>query len=156
MQVRFDQIGNGLLQYPHLIPGTKTPFDLYLGGWIGEPGDPDSVLESFVSTNATDAEHPNGSGGTSFEGSDWTGFSDPTLDGLMKQARSTYDHAELTRLYRAAQQEIAAQQPYLFLWAANAYDVVSSKIATVDGPLDLSTPNWAWQPERLVVTEGAQ
>jgi hypothetical protein len=33
---------------------------------------------------------------------------------------------------------------------------VSSKIATVDGPLDLSTPNWAWQPERLVVTEGAQ
>jgi hypothetical protein len=28
---------------------------------------------------------------------------------------------------------------------------VRSAVTTVDGPLDLTTPNWAWQPERLVV-----
>ena len=44
----------------------------------------------------------------------------------------------------------------LFLWASNTYDVVRSAVATVDGPLDLSAPNWAWQPERLVVGEAVQ
>jgi hypothetical protein len=46
----------------------------------------------------------------------------------------------------------AAQQPYVFLWANNTYDVVRTAVRTVNGPLDLSVPNWTWQPERLVVT----
>jgi ABC-type transport system substrate-binding protein len=146
----WDRILNGLLLYPHLIPGTKTPFDLYIGGWNPDP-DPDSALETFVSANVTDARHPNGSGGNGFEGTDWTGFSDPVLDALVKEAKATYDQAEQTRLYRQAQQELAAQQPYLFLWAANSYDIVRSAVSTVAGPLDLTTPNWGWQPQRLVV-----
>ena len=150
----WDRLVNGLLWYPHLIPGTKTPFDLYIGGWHMDP-DPDSALETFVSANVTDARHPNGSGGNSFEGADWTGFSDPVLDALVKEAKATFDQAEQTRLYRQAQQELAAQQPYLFLWAANSYDIVRSAVSTVDGPLDLTTPNWGWQPQRLVVAASA-
>ena len=68
---------------------------------------------------------------------------------------ATYDQAERVSLYRQAQEEIAAQLPYLFLWAANRYDAVRSAVTTVDGPLDLAVPNWAWQPERLVVAESA-
>lgn len=148
----WDRLVSGLFLYPHLIPGTKTPFDLYLGGYALDP-DPDSALENFVSANVTDARHPNGSGGMSFEGADWTGFSDPVLDALVKEAKATFDQAEQTRLYRQAQQELAAQQPYLFLWAANSYDIVRSAVSTVAGPLDLTTPNWGWQPQRLVVAE---
>jgi peptide/nickel transport system substrate-binding protein len=49
------------------------------------------------------------------------------------------------------QREIAAQVPVLFLWADEIYDAVRSAVTTVDGPLDLAAPNWAWQPERMVV-----
>jgi ABC-type transport system substrate-binding protein len=144
--VSVDQI-LGLLQYPHLIPGTRKPVDLLLGLWALSPGDPDYALQSFVSTYITDAAHPDGNG----DRPDWSGFSDAALDALVKQAKATYDQVERTRLYQRAQQEIAAQQPYLFLWAANTYDVVRAAVTSVDGPLDLSVPNWAWQPERMVV-----
>ncbi len=149
--VTFDQIGNGLLQYPHLIPGTKNPVDLFLGGWAQAPGDPDFALQNFVSAYITDADHPDGNG----DRPDWSGFSDPALDAPVKQAKATYDRADQVRLYRQAQQEIAARHPYLFFWASNTYDVVRAAVATVDGPLDLKVPNWAWQPERLVVAESA-
>ncbi len=53
-------IVSGLLQYPHDIPGTKTPFDLCLGGWLDGTGDPAVPFSSFVSSAITDAAHPDG------------------------------------------------------------------------------------------------
>jgi hypothetical protein len=44
--------------------------------------------------------------------------------------------------------------PMLVLWASTSTDLVRSAVATVDGPLDLTAPHWAWQPERLVVAAG--
>jgi peptide/nickel transport system substrate-binding protein len=66
---------------------------------------------------------------------------------------ATYNQATRASLYRQAQQEVAAQLPYLYLWEFGTYEVVRSAVATLDGPLDLTKPNWSWQPERLVVTE---
>lgn len=54
-------------------------------------------------------------------------------------------------MYRQAQEELAAQLPAIFLWAGYGYDALRPVAATVDGPLDLAAPYWAWQPERLVV-----
>jgi hypothetical protein len=34
--------------------------------------------------------------------------------------------------------------------------IVRSAVATVDGPLDLTAPNWAWQPERLVIEKAVR
>jgi ABC-type transport system substrate-binding protein len=145
--VSFDQIVNGLLQYPHNLPGTATPFDLYLGGWSLAP-DPADGLALCASSNITDAKHSDGTTYVNF-----IGFTDPDVDRLLEAASSTYDQAERTRLYRELQQELAAQLPVLYLWASNSYDVVRSAVATADGPLDLTVPNWAWQPERLVVVK---
>ncbi len=128
--------------YPHDIPGTHAPFDLLIA-WTSAQVDPADALGYFASSNITDAKHPNGG--------NFIGFSDPVLDRLIEAATSTYNQAERTSLYRQAQEEIAAQQPNLFLWAANRYDAVRSAVATADGPLDLTVLNWAWQPERLVV-----
>jgi ABC-type transport system substrate-binding protein len=140
-----------LSAYPHNVPGTRTPFDLYLGGWIGGP-DPGEA--SVYATSAiTDAEHPDGSGGAT---GNFGGFSDPAFDRLVAAGRATYDQAERTRIYRQAQEELAAQVPAIFLWAANGYDALRSTVTTVDGPLDLTAPNWAWQPERIVVEEAMQ
>jgi ABC-type transport system substrate-binding protein len=83
------------------------------------------------------------------------GFSDPAFDRLVTEAGVTYDQAERTRLYRQAQEELAARLPALFLWNQALTNAVRPTVATVDGPLDLTLPNWAWQPERLVVAEPA-
>jgi ABC-type transport system substrate-binding protein len=139
-------IVSGLLVYPHDIPGTTTPFDLCIGGWLTEP-DPAVPFSGFVSSAISDAAHPDGRAANP----NWIGFSDPVLDRLVEAAHTTYDQAERARLYRQAQQELAAQLPYIFLWSRNAADLVRSEVSTVDGPLDLTAPNWAWQPGRLVV-----
>ena len=142
----YDDIVSKLLQYPHDIPGTKTPFDLYFAAWIGGP-DPD-ITSIYASSAITDAAHPDGGGGAT---GNFGGFNDPAFDRLLKAGEATYDQAERTRIYRQAQEELASQIPAIFLWAANGYDALRSAVATVDGPLDLTVPNWAWQPERMVV-----
>jgi ABC-type transport system substrate-binding protein len=139
---KFDDLLTMLTSYPHDIPGTRTPFDLYLGIWANGV-DPADGFDFFASSNISDPKHP--------DGLDYTGFSDPTLDALISAGKATYDTAARTRIYREAQQELAAQQPYVFLWANNTYDVVRAAVRTVDGPLDLTGPDWCWQPERMVV-----
>ncbi len=120
---------------PHYIPGTKTPFDLQIGGWLTGV-DPGSILSSFHSSNA---EYGLG------------GFSDPTLDSLLDAGAATYDRAERTRVYRQAQELLATEMPMIFFYALYGVDDLRPAVATADGPLDLATPYWAWQPERLVV-----
>jgi ABC-type transport system substrate-binding protein len=131
--------------YPHNIPGTGRPFDVYLGGLV-VTSDPADVAGVFSSSQVTDAEHPDANTLGNI-----IGFSDPTVDRLIAAAASTYDQAERAPLYRELQRELAAQLPVLFLWTGGAKAGVRSAVATVDGPLDLDVPNWAWQPERLVV-----
>jgi ABC-type transport system substrate-binding protein len=133
-----------LLTYPHDIPGTKTPFDLLLVVY-GTGVDPADSLEWFTSAEVSDEEHP--------DGGNMSGLSDPAFDRLLAEAGATYDQADRASLYRQAQEELAAQLPALFLWNRAVTDAVRPTVATIDGPLDLTLPNWAWQPERLVVTE---
>lgn len=139
-----------MADYPHDVPGTKTPFDLYMwGGALAGP-DPDMGLSGFASSSVTDAQHSNENGDHPNIG----GYKDPVFDRLVEAARATYDVAERARLSVQAQQELAAMQPVLWLWSGTAYDAVRSAVATVDGPLDLTAPNWAWQPERWIVAAG--
>ena len=133
-------------EYPHTIPGTNQPFDIYLGicgGTCITGVDPDDSLSVLASSSATDAEHP--------DNANHGGFSDAAYDALLEAGKSTYDQAERARIYQQAQQELASQLPAIFLFANESYDVVRTAVATVDGPLDLDAPNWAWRPERMVV-----
>jgi ABC-type transport system substrate-binding protein len=138
------QVVDVLNQYPHIVPGTGKPFDLYIGYW-GESKDPADTFSVLASANISDAKTP----------ANWNyiGFKDPALDRLLTAGMATYNQATRASLYRQAQQEVAAQLPYLYLWEFGTYEVVRSAVATLDGPLDLTKPNWSWQPERLVVTE---
>ena len=146
MDVRAEDLGTdayfSVFTYPHLIPGTKTPFDLMLWGSDGGP-DPDIGLSAYASTAIADAAHP--------DGFNFGGFSDPAFDALVAAGRATYDQAERTRIYRGAQEGLAAQVPAIFLSAWSGYDALRSAVTSVDGPLDLAAPYWAWQPERMVV-----
>jgi ABC-type transport system substrate-binding protein len=147
--VRFESdIGAMIGNYPHNIPGTATPFDLYLGAW-GNPPDPGLSSGQWQSTTITSPERPDGSG------NNMIGFADATTDHLLAAAMSTYDQAERARLYREVQQELAAQQPMLFLWTYRAYAGVSARVVSVGAPLDLRAPGWYWQPEKLAVLEAS-
>jgi len=135
----------GLFQYPHHLPGTETPFDLTIVQYFG-CGDPAcGPLLNYDSSQISDAEHP--------DAANVGGFGDPALDRLIADASATYDQADRARLLREAQEELAAQLPAIFLWTGTGYDAVRSAVTTVDGPLDLTVPNWAWQPERMVVVK---
>ncbi len=134
--------------FPHYIPGTKTPFDLTLAVWSVVGADPLNILPPWTSEEISDEEYPNGG--------NMGGFSDPAFDRLVEAGADTYDQAERTAIYRQAQEELAAQLPTIFLWAGVRYDSLRTAVTTVDGPLDLTVPNWAWQPERMVVTKGVQ
>jgi len=138
----FDDIITMLDNYPHDIPSTTTPFDLYVGGWSSAP-DPAYPLSLFDSSNASDATHPNYP--------NLGGFSDPAFDRLLAAGLASYDQAERTGIYRQAQEELAAQVPAIFLWDILSQDDVRPAVATTTGPLDLTATNWTWQPERMVV-----
>jgi ABC-type transport system substrate-binding protein len=144
---KWDEIQATFFAYPYLVPGTDRPFDIYIGAF-GGPTDPANKLSVLASSSINDklGEY----------GDNYVGFSDPTLDRLLTAANATYDQATRARLYREAQQEVAAKLPYLYLYAYSGYDVLRAGLATADGPLDLDVPNWTWQPERLVVGKGAQ
>jgi len=141
LPARWADLMPAFLTFPHALPGSDRPFDLYLGGWMNtaDPG----PFDWFVSSEVTDVEHP--------DAVNFMGFTDPVVDRLAEAAMATYDQAERARLYREAQREVAAQVPMIFLWADDTYDAVRTAVATVDGPLDLEAPNWTWQLERMVV-----
>jgi peptide/nickel transport system substrate-binding protein len=99
----------------------------------------------FTSSDIASATNP--------KGQNVYGFSDPVVDRLDAAQASTYDQAERASLLRQEQQEIAAQVPAIFLWIDTTHDAVRSAVTTVDGPLDLTVPNWALpQLSRIVVT----
>jgi ABC-type transport system substrate-binding protein len=142
----WDQFSNGLFQYPHYLPGTTVPFDLEVIRYDGSGADPASgPLANYLSSQITDAEHP--------DNANFGGFSDPAFDRLFEAANATYDQADRARLLRQAQEELAAQLPAIFLWASTGSVGLRSAVTTADGPLDLTVPNWAWQPERMVVAK---
>jgi len=138
----FGRYIEGLMTYPHNIPGTTVPFDIYIGGLFIRP-DPSDGLGILVSTNVSDAKN---TGGYNFGG-----FSDPAYDRLLAAGAATYDQAERARVYRQAQEELAAQMPVIFLFVPTGTDAIRSAVTAVDGPLDLTALYWAWQPERMVV-----
>jgi ABC-type transport system substrate-binding protein len=140
----FELIGN----YPHDIPGTTTPFDLYLGAWGAFP-DPGQSSWQWLSTRITSPELPDGSA------NNLIGFASATADRLLTGAMNTNDQADRARLYRELQQELAAQQAVLFLWTFRTYGAVSERVVSIGAPLDLRAPDWYWQPESLALLVAA-
>ena len=143
----FREILDMLDRFPHAIPGTDRPFDLYVGSFTTSP-DPGSFT-SYASWHATSAKHPSGVGRGNL-----AGLADPVVDGLVRAGMATYDQAERARIYRELQREVAARLPVMYLWGNNRTDLVRSAVAEVDGPLDLDATNWAWRPERMVLEAG--
>jgi ABC-type transport system substrate-binding protein len=137
-QSDFDGDLRGILQPPHLGPGTDAPFDMYLLIW-GNGWDPLSHL--FDPAAIPSADQP---------GDNFGGYSNPQVGDLLSQVQSSYDIDTRAGFYRQYQEILADQQPALFLWHQARLDAASTGLRTIDGPLDLNLAHWFAFPERLV------
>ncbi|MBA3779582.1 MAG: hypothetical protein H0X16_09860 [Chloroflexi bacterium] len=133
----------GMLEtFPHVVPGSSEPFDVYFGGWaMGY--DPD-VTEIFHSSRITSETQ----GGPPYF--NYVGFSDTRVDALLDEGLQTYDQARRTEIYRELQRVLAEEQPYLFVSAIPGREPIDADLATTGEELDLESPNWWWQLETLV------
>jgi ABC-type transport system substrate-binding protein len=82
------------------------------------------------------------------------GFENERVDELLDAGIATYDQRERARIYRELQEVIADEKPVFFAWAARAFDAIDSRLRYVDGDINLGSPQWFWQPEKLVLREG--
>lgn len=67
-------------------------------------------------------------------GLNFIGYSDPEVDRLLEQGRTTIDRQERKKIYGRIQQIISAEQPYVFLWYPRSIVAVSDRIGGLSKP----------------------
>jgi len=131
-----------LQEYPHIPGGHDEPFQAVFIGW--QHGlDPHDRL--WHSRTVTSAEQPNAE--------NVMGFSNPQVDALLDAGITTYDQRERARIYREFQQVLVEQRPVLFGWAARIHEAIDARLGLTEGELNLSSRQWFWQLEKLVLRE---
>jgi len=137
-----DTVLRPLFEYPHIPAGYEEPFEaVFLGIGLGfDPHD-----DGWSSRQVSSAENP---GGLNF-----MGFADARVDALLDRGIATYDQRERARIYREYQQLLAEDHAALFGWAFRVYEAIGRDLGLVEGELNLSSRNWFWELEKLVVRE---
>ncbi|HEY0069736.1 MAG TPA: ABC transporter substrate-binding protein [Chloroflexia bacterium] len=111
-------------------------FDVVLLGFNREGTDPDA-FDLFHSSQARTPSNP-----TLLN---FTGFAAPELDALLVEGRSTYDFNVRKEIYARAQQIVADQLPFYFLWSEKFGVVAGPKL---HGDIDFASPMYMWNVEQ--------
>lgn len=99
----------------------KRAFDACILGW-GLGVDPDQY-EIWHSSKTGEHEF------------NFISYNNPEVDEILASARRTFDREERTRLYRRFQDILAEEQPYTFLYVAEALPIVHRRVRGIDpGP----------------------
>jgi peptide/nickel transport system substrate-binding protein len=126
-------------------------FDLLLGSWangMGDPNFPDSLYydpDDFALFHSSQLVQGDVDGRTT---RNFVGFSDPAYDNQAEAARQLYRLEERIAAISQAQARIAAELPYLFLWADRFPVALNNRVTTLDGPVNLASPLYLWNIER--------
>ncbi|HMQ34026.1 MAG TPA: peptide ABC transporter substrate-binding protein [Chloroflexaceae bacterium] len=126
-------------------------FDLLLGSWSNGAGDPDYADVAFYDPDDFALFHSSQlNQGESDERStrNFVGYSDPDYDSHAQAARQLYNLDERAAAITQAQARLAADRPYLFLWADRIPVAASGRLTTLDGPIELDSPLYYWNIER--------
>jgi ABC-type transport system substrate-binding protein len=132
-------------EYPHIPGGYEEPFEAVFIGW-SHGFDPHDEL--WHSRWVTSDEQP--------RAFNFMGFSNPRVDELLDQGIATYDQRERARIYREFQQVLAEERPVLFAWAGRLREALDARIGLTDGELNLSSREWFWQLEKLVLRDARE
>ncbi len=98
--------------------------------------DPDADMQSFESSHATSAENP--------ADANAGGYSSPTADSLIEQARGLVDLNARAPLYAQLQTTLATDIPDIPIWYEGATSAVSDRVQTPQGPAAPSEPRFWW------------
>ncbi len=95
----------------------KRRFEAVLLGW-SLSRDPD-LYDLFHSSKTKEGEY------------NFVGYANPDVDALLERGRRTFDQAERQRIYQEVHRRLADDQPYTFLYVADALPIVSSRFRNV-------------------------
>jgi len=137
-----DTVLRPLGTFPHIPGGYEEPFEAVFLGW-SHGFDPHDDL--WHSRTVSSAEQP--------QGSNFMGYSNPRVDELLDRGVATYDQRERARIYRELQEVLAEDRPVLFGWAPRIQEALDAGIGLTDGELNLSSRQWFWQLEKLVLRD---
>ena len=146
-EIDFAAILNMLDVYPHInaaAPETGKPFDAYFGGFsTGFDPDPFSL---YHSSQCSTAEQP-----ATFN---YECYQNPEADALIDKGLVTFDQAERAAIYQEYAVIQANDLPVIYAWADIAREGLRSTVdTTADGGLQLDTPTWFRQTEKLTNVE---
>jgi peptide/nickel transport system substrate-binding protein len=126
-------------------------FDLLLGSWSNGIGDPAFADYAYYDPDDFALFHSSQINQGTVDTRpvlNITGFSDATYDRQSVAARQLYEPEQRAKALAQAQARIADQRPYLFLWDDRIPVALSTKLTTLDGPIDLQSPMLFWNIER--------
>ncbi|MFV9503675.1 MAG: peptide ABC transporter substrate-binding protein [Oscillochloridaceae bacterium umkhey_bin13] len=126
-------------------------FDLLLGSWRNGAGDPDFADVAFYDPDDFALFHSSQlSQGDSDERAtrNFVGYASPVYDAAAQAARQLYNLDERRTAIDQAQAAIKADLPYLFLWVDQLPVVLTERMTTLDGPVELDGPLYYWNIER--------
>lgn len=140
--------------FPTTIVSKYAPpydFDMLLGSWGNGAGDP--LFTDFMYYDPDDFRLFHSSQinlGTldTRVTRNFVEFRDSAYDTHAQMARQLYHIEERMSAQRKAQERIATTLPYLYLWADRIPVVLNKRVTTLDGPVDLSMPNYLRNIER--------
>jgi ABC-type transport system substrate-binding protein len=138
----WDDLSAMIGNWPHLAPGSKAPFDVYLGGWVMGM-DPDDTENIWGSDHLTSPARP--------DNTNYVGFSDPEVDRLLAEGARLYDIAQRAPIYRRIQAILAAKRPYIFGYAFGEKVALVPGVASAVGELNLVSPFWNWRIADLLL-----
>lgn len=129
-------------------------FDLLIGSWSNGAGDPQFSDSMYYDPDDFALFHSSQVN----QGTDdprlvlnFTGFNDAVYDEQATAAHQLYNQEERSAALRVAQSRIGSLRPYLFLWDDRLPVALSTRVATLDGPVDLSTPMYLGNIERWFI-----
>jgi len=129
--------------YPHVPGGRDEPFDAHFVGW-GMGFDPHEPL--FHSSRTSSEERP--------RDINFMGFQNEQVDDLLDAGLTTYAERDRARIYQELQEIIAEEKPVLFAWSPRGHVALDARLGYTEGEINLGSPQWFWQPEKLVLREG--
>jgi peptide/nickel transport system substrate-binding protein len=126
-------------------------FDVLLGSWSNGAGDPAYADYLFYDPDDFALFHSSqinqGPVDTRIT-RNIVGFRDTIYDNQAQAARQLYGIDARAEAIVQAQARVASQLPYLYLWVDRIPVGLNTCIKTLDGPVNLSIPNYFWNIER--------
>jgi peptide/nickel transport system substrate-binding protein len=96
--------------------GSSGHYDTALASWTSGLADPDGNIFRFLATSGT---------------TNLSGYSNPRLDLILQNGRKALRDSSRKTLYRAAQQIVLQDRPYIYLYYPTKYVAVSTRVAGV-------------------------